>query len=273
MAFFQCSFFSSALDQSMRMDVILPESWESNMGKRGHEIETNFPVLYLLHGYNGDETQWARWSALELYCKALPLAVVMPRGNHHSYIDDPNGYPYFTFLTEELPAKVKHFFPVSQKREDTFIAGLSMGGFGAVHAAFAKPEMYGYAASLSGALDPALAYDEFVAYGDDPDYIDGYDLRYFRPYGDLSKLRGSSYDLVGQIEVLKKSGKPLPKLYVSCGTEDTIIKENETFTKEVERVGGYNLTYETWPGTHSWDFWDESIKHILKWLDLERYDV
>lgn len=258
MAFAQLDFYSSVLQQSTRMNVILPESYISYENPRGHSIERNYPVLYLLHGYNGDETVWMRWTALERYCKQLPLCVVMPRGEHSLYLDGTT-YQYYTYLTEELPAKVQHFFPVSTKREDTFIAGLSMGGYGAFRAALGRPDLYSYAASLSG----AVALDESIENGTLTGYIAD-------PLGDLNTFKGSDNDLKQLLSKRCAEGAELPELYMTCGTEDFLLESNRHYRDHI-RSNGLEVTYEEHPGDHHWDYWHEHIQDVLDWLPLDKY--
>ncbi len=126
--------------------------------------QTPFRVLYLLHGYSDDQTAWQRWTSIERYAEGLNLAVVMPAAQNSFYTDMVHGGKFFTFLTEELPAVVHDLFPLSTERADTFVAGLSMGGYGAFKLALSRPDLYAAAASLSGALDIC----EVVKENDDP---------------------------------------------------------------------------------------------------------
>lgn len=110
------------------------------IGMNGSQKKSSYPVLYLLHGLSDDHTIWHRRTSIERYVSALGLAVVMPNVGKSFYTDMANGGNYFTFITEELPTLVQSYFPVSAKREDNFIAGLSMGGYGAFKVALSCPE-------------------------------------------------------------------------------------------------------------------------------------
>jgi pimeloyl-ACP methyl ester carboxylesterase len=155
MALVHCDFFSDVLGLSTSMTVILPQSTSGQIGMSGEVSKGDTPVLYLLHGLSDDHTIWTRRTSIERYVAPLGLAVVMPRVDRSFYLDEAHGNRYWTFLSEELPEVVRGFFRVSRRREDTFVAGLSMGGYGAMKWALSEPHRFAAAASLSGAVDLA----------------------------------------------------------------------------------------------------------------------
>src|SRR3954454_13731935 len=128
MALLRCDFFSDVLGLSTSMTAILPQSTSAQIGMSGSVGGGLPPVLYLLHGLSDDDTTWLRRTSVERYVAPLGLAVVMPQVHRSFYTDQAHGGRYWTFLSEELPAVVNSFFTVSDRREDTFVAGLSMGG-------------------------------------------------------------------------------------------------------------------------------------------------
>ena len=142
-------------------------------------------VLYLLHGLSDDGSAWQRYTAIESFSALYGLVVIMPSAGRSFYTDQPNGQNYFTYLTDELPRYLKDVFGLSPHREDTLIAGNSMGGYGAFKAAFLHPELYSVAASFSGAL--SLAF--IKAFPDDPRRGE-----FEKLFGDLDKLVGSEHD-------------------------------------------------------------------------------
>ena len=135
------------------MTVILPQPTTAQIGMTGSAGDEPPPVLYLLHGLSDDDTTWVRRTSIERYAAPLGLAVVMPAGHRSFYADEALGGAYWTFLTEELPSLVHRFFRVSNRPADTFVAGLSMGGYGALKWALRHPDRVAAAASLSGAVD------------------------------------------------------------------------------------------------------------------------
>lgn len=179
------------------------------------------------------------------------MAVIMPTTYTFWYSNCDSGN-YLSYISEELPKIVRDFFPqISDKKEDTFIAGNSMGGYGAYKAAFTHPETFGYAASLSGALD----IDCVKRWPDVVKKLGG-------------ELRGTDNDIFVLARRLKESGKELPKLYQWCGVGDFLYDGNK-MAREILKELGYELEYVESAGAHSWDYWDEKIKDVLAWLPIK----
>ena len=153
MAFIQCDFGSYALGMACSMNVILPQKVNMQIGMKGVAGEGKHPTLFLLHGLSDDHTIWMRRTSIERYVAPLGLAVVMPNVHRSFYTDMAMGGKYWTFVSEELPRVARSLFHLSDKREDNFVAGLSMGGYGAMKMGLRKPEMFAAAASLSGVMD------------------------------------------------------------------------------------------------------------------------
>ncbi len=129
MALLHVNFFSEVLGMSMNMDVILPQRTSGQIGMKGNRKDGKYPVLYLLHGMSDDHTIWQRRTSIERYVSELGIAVVMPTVHLSFYTDMKYGINYWTFISIELPSICREFFPnMSDRREDTFAAGLSMGG-------------------------------------------------------------------------------------------------------------------------------------------------
>ncbi|MFL0246377.1 alpha/beta hydrolase [Candidatus Clostridium stratigraminis] len=258
MAFITCNFSSEVLGMNTSIYVILPQNKTSQIGKEGSFASNKYKALYLLHGLSGDHTDWQRKTSIERYVDSMGLAVVMPDAGKSFYTDMKNGERYFTYIAEELPKIARQFFPLSEKREDNFIAGLSMGGYGAFKIALSCPEKYAAAASLSGALDMT----EIVSTVDDTDNAGLYNI-----FGDLSMLAGSENDLYFLAKKLLISKEPKPKLYQCCGTEDFLYGINQNFKKFIETTN-IDFTYNEGSGEHTWDYWDAEIQKVLKWLPL-----
>src|SRR5262247_490501 len=153
MALMHCHFFSQVLGLMSTMSVILPDPLPTETRATLASQRPRYPTLYLLHGMSDDHTVWQRRTSIERYVAGRNLAVVMPAVHRSFYTDSLTGQRYWTFISEELPALARHFFPLSTRRAETYVAGLSMGGYGAFKLALTYPERYAAAASLSGALD------------------------------------------------------------------------------------------------------------------------
>jgi putative tributyrin esterase len=245
MAYFVCHFSSKVLQKDVTVNVILPDDLEE-----GERAKT----LYLLHGYSGDHTSWMRFSSIERYASDKRLAVIMPDVNNSYYADMAFGYPYFTFLTDELVRFMETVFPVEKKRSNRFVAGLSMGGYGAFKWAFSKPEMFCRAISLSGALDVDQVMQRLEEKGRE---------KYFMSVFGALSVKGTQNDLKHLIEELEPSA--LPNLYIACGTEDFLFADNASFHAYLEQKKIPHI-YKTAAGAHTWSFWDEHIILAIEWL-------
>jgi S-formylglutathione hydrolase FrmB len=235
------------------MNVILPQKAQTQIGMESTASDDP-AVLYLLHGLSDDHTIWLRRTSVERYAAGYPLAVVMPAVNRSFYTDMAHGgAAYWTFISEELPQIVQSFFKVSNDREKTFVAGLSMGGYGAFKLALRHPERYAAAASLSGCLDINTIATERKAAGQN---------EYEDIFGPLDKLPGSANDLLALADRFPTSGKT--KFYQCCGTGDFLYQENLTFRNRARKL---NLTYEEHEGDgHEWGYWDRQIQRVLDWI-------
>lgn len=259
MALIHANFYSETLGMERSMDVILPQV-QNGIGQDGKQTAEKVPVLYLLHGASDDQTIWQRRTSIERYAVAKGLAVVLPCTDLGFYTDMKYGYDFYQFFSKELPRVVHEFFPmISEKREDTFMAGLSMGGFGAFKLAINCPEQYSYAASLSGYLDPVLGLEQLGE-------------RFLgNVMGTKEELVHSINDLPWRLEEQLSAKAELPKFYMCCGTEDFLYDINVHFRDQFkDRVA---LTYLEEPGTHEWGFWDRNIQRILDWLPLQKKEA
>lgn len=256
MPLFHCNFFSETLLLQCSMDVIIPQpSPEQRKAGSGYR----YPVLYLLHGLSDDHSIWQRRTSIERYLDAHQIAAVMPAVNRSFYTDMASGPRYWTFISEELPALARWYFPLSAERDDNFVAGLSMGGYGAFKLGLSHPERFAAAASLSGAVDILEAFS-----GDDEAWLA--EMR--MTFGDLDKVAGSPADLFYLARQVASSG-PQPRLYQCCGTEDFLYQHNIRF-RDHARSLGLDLTYEEGPGEHEWGYWDRMIQNVLNWLPIRK---
>jgi predicted peptidase len=149
MALFQIGYASSVLRKQMAFNAVFPDNVIAENKK--------FPVVYLLHGLSDDHTIWLRRSNIERYAALYGTAVIMPDGDRSFYTDMKHGGAWFKAVSEELPEFVNRMFPVSTERKDTFIAGLSMGGYGTWDLAARRPELFAAALPVCGGGDVARA--------------------------------------------------------------------------------------------------------------------
>jgi putative tributyrin esterase len=255
MAIFHIEFKSEVLDLQCGLNVILPQKPLALM----QTSKPKYQTLWLLHGLSDDYTAWQRWTSVERYVDDTNLAVIMPSVGRSFYTDMAHGLPYWTFLTEELPVVARWFLPLSAKREDNFVAGLSMGGYGAFKVALSHPDRYAAAASLSGALD--LSKDFSIK---DPEWV----AELTNIWGGPKRYRKTCNDTLFLASQLVESGAKRPKLYQWCGTEDFLYDQNLRFKKHAKKIG-LEVDYSEGPGDHTWKYWDEQIQKVIAWLPLK----
>lgn len=248
MALIRMEHLPESVKVNLPLHIIIPEPGDMN----GVPVsERN--VLYLLHGLSDDASAWQRFSAIETHARRYGLVVVMPSVGRSFYINQPNGQAYFTYLVEELPRYLEEVFGISPTRERTLIAGLSMGGYGAIKAALLHPERYFAAASFSGVLSLAI----MEAQPDHPDVKEFEGL-----FGDLSRLSNSEHDPMLWLQKAALNPEILPKLYASCGYDDAIYPLTVMF-RDACKKWNVPLDYHEARGKHDWYFWDAEIQHFL----------
>ncbi len=240
MAFLTCNFKSAVLGTDTTISAVLPE-----------HAEGKFKALYLLHGLSDDHSTWMRKTSIERYACERGIAVIMPDAGRSFYTDMKYGPKYYTYISRELVDISRKFFNISDRREDNFIAGLSMGGYGAYKIALRNPSQYAAAASLSGALDIESKVvreadknnDVFLIMGENPDFSE------------------SDENVIYLLKKLAESDVK-PRLYQACGTEDFLYGDNIRFKNIAENLN-FDYKFEEAPGGHSWQFWDAYIQKAL----------
>lgn len=259
MALLQVSYLSKALFRTVPLYVILPSDkidyrtfgYANDRGKK-------FKTLYLLHGLLGDCSDWVNGTRIRRWAEEKNLAVVMPSGDNAFYIDYPGTKNnYSTFIGKELVEVTRNMFPLSDKRDDTYIAGLSMGGYGALRNGIVYSDTFSHVAGLSSAthLFDGKEHDAMLM---DEKAI----------FGDMEKAAKTDLNPTVAFDNLLKENRPVPKFYISCGTEDGLFDANVEFKNYL--VGkGADVTWDEEKRGHDWDFWDSQIKKVLDWLPLE----
>lgn len=219
-----------------------------------------FKTLYLLHGIGSDHTDWLYNTSISAMAEAYGVAVIMPSGENGFYVDAGGGSDYGRFIGEELVRLTRGIFNLSGNRADTYIAGLSMGGFGALRNGIKYSETFGGAAGLSSALvvTPDLVIDEESPF---PFTRKSF---YQRAFGDIELLNGSDRDLYTLAQQRAQTGA-LPRLYMACGTEDSLRPANLALRDHWLSLG-IPVTYDEGPGGHEWKFWDTYIAKVLAWM-------
>jgi S-formylglutathione hydrolase FrmB len=237
--------------------VILP-----GPGEMGGVPVRQRQVLYLLHGLSDDGSAWQRFTSIETVAAAYGLVVVMPSVSRSFYTDQPNGQRYYSYLVEELPRYLGEVFGLQPRREDTFIAGVSMGGYGALKAALLRPELFSAAAVFSA----VLSLEILKTHPNDPRQAEFTHL-----FGDLGSLAGSPHDPAAWLAEAAKNPAALPRLFVACGRQDDLYPLSQVFRTACAGLG-IPIDYHEEDGRHDWFFWDAQIRRFLA-VVLEKQHV
>ncbi len=263
MATGRIQFFSAALNQITEFSFVLP----NDLNERDREGRPCFDrpakTLYLLHGLTGIDTDWL-WGggcAREL-AREYNLNVIMPTCGNNYYIDRPGrGNAYGRFVGREIVDYTRSLFSLSPRREDTLVGGFSMGGYGTLQTAFTYPETFCGAIALSAANPTQSAAPDGR---DNP--IDRYEADFYRSlFGDPAELGESLKNPEKRAEAAVRAGKDLPKLYLACGTEDTLIWINRRYRDRLRPLAP-GLRYDEGPGGHDWTFWNDYVRRGLDCL-------
>lgn len=257
MAFLELTFHSNALQKNVPVSILLPEN-RKKAGPSGAP-EGTYKTLYLLHGLAGCHSDWIRKTAIERYADKHGIAVVMPGVDRSWYTDTAYGLNYFTFVAQELPAVCRSYFKgMTDRREDNLIAGISMGGYGAMKVALTYPECYCGCASLSGALD-------ITRRGGRPYSLPEWQSIFGFTMETPEELEGSQHDVFALAKQNKQKQAQFPKLYLWCGTEDKLIEYNRRFHTHLTDLN-IDHCYEESDGDHTWDHWDKHFPTALRYI-------
>ena len=269
MAFIQMEFFSSALMRTVPVNVILPVD-KMAVSEMEQEEDKPLRTLYLLHGVYGGYGDWILNSNIQRYADKYDLTVVMPGGENAFYIDQPKAHNLFgEFIGKELVEITRKTFPLSHKREDTFIGGLSMGGYGALRNGLKYADTFSKIIALSPAL---IFYDVEKRTNDVSMFILGRDYAE-HVFGDLDRMAESDKNLETLISALIENQEKIPALFIASGEDDEVVGADVSrfvnFLKEKE----VDFTFMTAPGGHEWPFWDTFIEKGIDWLDIAMSDA
>lgn len=254
-----------------QVSVILPSPPNIIPPEEFYESGEKYKVLWLLHGTFGCDQDWLQYCRIRLYAEEHNIAVVMPSAMNSDYVNWTGfglGYHMYDFFFKELMPMIYGWFPISDKREDNYIAGLSMGGFGTMVYALNHPEKFSAAASLSGPIMDPYNPPECSPIKITPPHI-----REFRPNrkenqlnnaGGLEGYLQSPANTWDKIIENVKEGIDMPELYFCCGTNDWIYPAFIHF-KEYAEENNIPANFEEVPGfTHEWRFWDMYIEKVIE---------
>lgn len=263
MAYLKIDYFSEVLNRAMQMGVILPEQDETDPQLSGlrnipFQADRKLPVLYILHGLTDNYSTWTRNTSIERYAAERGMAIVLPEGYLGFYTNMQHGYNYFDYLSKEIPAVVHEFLPcLSQKRADTFVAGNSMGAYGALKWALACPEQIAGVGLFSGSFN--IGMDILNDHMHFP-------LQYWSDvFGNMKEYQGSENDLVTSAKAAKLNVKLKPDIYMWTGENDWLLYSNRLMKDELIK-DGFHVVYRESQGNHAWSDWDREIANYMDWI-------
>jgi len=249
MALIDMKFYSESLGMQTEIYVIVPQkNTKGEIGLQNNTEDNKYKCLYLLHGLSDDHSIWLRRTSIERYASKYGICIVMPNCHKSFYTDMKYGNKYYTYIAKELPCVIREFFKVSEKPEDNYIAGQSMGGYGALKIALKEHGTFCAAAGLSSVADIWNDYFERVRI----------------PIWGESREIPKEDDLFWLTEKVNEYPNK-PRLLMVVGREDTFYEDNVRLKDKIESLD-YDYTYNEIPGTHCWEFWDKHIPEVLEWM-------
>ena len=280
MARITVDYFSSALMRTTTLDVILPldnagDAWAADSEFRRNpdlgaqtpdrspypKQKPPFKTLYLLHGLTGNHANWISETRIQAWAEERGLAIVMPSGYNAFYLDQPETHNYYgRFVGQELVAVTRRMFPLSDRREDTFIGGISMGGYGALRAGLKYCETFGSIVGISSAMI-ADGFEQLIT--DEPFFLSRPFLE--ATFGDLNQVMGSDKDPARLAADLVYCDRPRPRVFLACGYQDPFAHPNRMLAERL-RGTGLDVTHIEEDGGHDWDFWNRMLPRALDWL-------
>lgn len=274
MALVKVDFLSTSLMRTVTINAVVPADWAS-IDSLGYarsvprDQQRPFKTLYLLHGVYGNYTDWVTRTRIQSLAEARNLAVIMPSGENGFYNDRADGARFGEFIGHELVEFTRKLFRLSCERKDTFIGGLSMGGYGAIVNALRHPETFNNVVALSSGL--SLNSKRVLESTYDAPGILGNRGFYESVYGPLDAVRGSQNDYDALAERVGASDGPRPSFYMACGEDDDLLEPNRAYRDKLIDEG-FEVDYHEGPGAHNWKFWDTWIERSLDWLPLDGSD-
>lgn len=240
MPILRMNYFSHVLELTTTCSIILPQKLNAEP----------VPVLYLLHGYSDNDEAWLLNSRIAKLVEELNLAVVMPHGYNGYYTDSVSGFKIYSYLTKELFPYLDQLFHFSQKPAERYLAGLSMGGYGAFKLGLRQKNRYGKVYSLSGALDIGALYEEGFKR-----------VQQFLPlFGDKDDFLNSENNLL-KLVTEQADQDVTTEFIMTCGRQDFLFENNNGFYAATQAL--LPLRYCVFDGAHDWAFWDSQIEQIV----------
>ena len=250
-------FFSDCLKRNTMFRIVLPN--EADVAK---EEASSMRTLVLLHGYCGCSGDWLWNSPIVDMAQKYHMCVLLPTGENSFYLDGKaTGRKYASHVGQELVRYARKTFGLSGRREDTFVGGFSMGGYGAIHTALQFPETFSGAMALSSAM--IWKSIGKMKPGED-NGIANYE--YYRlMFGESGSSEESNANIEKLVLAIENEKIPMPRLYLACGEQDFLKSVNRDF---VEFLKGHEVDfcYHEGEGEHNFVYWNRHLEPGIRWL-------
>ena len=257
MVLFRGDIKCKSLQRRTSISVILPADNIHFLQDAEEIVPKPYRTLYLLHGLYGSDDIFLANTSIQKFAEDNGIAIVIPCGENSFYVDNPKAHAYYgEYVGQELLDITRNIFPLSHRREDTFIAGFSMGGYGAVRNGLKYHENF----SKIGMISAALITDDIVNYTEDGNVLRSRDF-YESIFGDLDELKGSDMDPKALIERCPN----VPDIYMACGEDDFLFEKNIDFHEFLKDMD-IDVDFVKASGEHTWEFSEKYIKEFIKTL-------
>lgn len=263
MALLHITYFSQALSGQNDFYAVLPNDLPPMMlAGPNPAYERPMKTLILLHGHGGAAADWLMGSGIQELAVKYNLAVLMPNGRNSFYLDkEASGEAYGAFVGEELPAYARKTFGLSERAEDTFIGGFSMGGFGALRNGLKYARNFSRIMAFSSALITEEVHGMDPAVGN---MVANY-AYYAATFGDPKTVLERDANPKFLVRQKLAAGEKLPGIYMACGSEDMLIDANRDFDAFLTEQGVEHI-FRVSPGMHDWTFWNTYLEPAIQWM-------
>ncbi|HSQ23803.1 MAG TPA: alpha/beta hydrolase family protein [Pyrinomonadaceae bacterium] len=244
---------SKLVNMTLAYNVILPPDYRTSS-------TTRYPVFYLLHGFGGHYTDWVTRTNVADYAAQYRMIVVTPEGNNGWYTDSVSTATdkYESYILKELIPDVQKRFRTIESRYGRGIAGLSMGGYGALKFGLKSPEMFAFAGSMSGPLAiPTWTEEDLKNLRSIYESV----LKTYGPLGSETRKANDIFEITRGFTPARVAA--MPYIYLDCGTEDFLVSDNNRFAALL-REKKIPHEFRELPGEHSWVYWDRQIREVLR---------
>ena len=265
MSFINSTIYSNVLRQEVALDLFIPNDRPEKSIKKPRGI------VYFLHGLGSSEKRFREFTATNRYAMENHIAIVYISAPQSFYSDMKYGLKYFTYITEELPQLLDSIYGLKFPREKTFLAGLSMGGYGTLKIGLSKPEMFGAIAPLSAPCDIKTMAETLKNQGE----LEGDSLSFLPVFGEDMKIENEDdpFYLIKKVSELPPEQQP--RIRLMCGIQDDLAminEQNKSFDKYASTLPLADYKLMMWDGVHDYTFWDRAMMHTIAFFLKNKYD-